>query len=78
VIEETEAAIRDAWALAETGRIPLPLDDSPKCPGCSLNSICLPGETTTLRNAAEEDTGQLALFEEMPCPASRRSRRRAG
>jgi CRISPR-associated protein Cas1 len=68
VIEETEAAIRDAWALAEAGRIPLPLDDSPKCPGCSLNSICLPGETTTLRNAAEEDTGQLALFEEMRVP----------
>jgi len=68
VIDETEAAIRDAWALAETGRIPLPLDDSPKCPGCSLNSICLPGETTTLRNAAEEDSGQLALFEEMVVP----------
>jgi len=68
VIDETEAAIRDAWALAETGRIPLPLDDSPKCPGCSLNSICLPGETTTLRNAAEEDSGQLALFEEMAVP----------
>ena len=68
VIEDTEAAIRDAWALAEAGRIPLPLDDSPKCPGCSLNSICLPGETTTLCNAAEDDTGQLALFEEMRVP----------
>ncbi len=68
VIEETEAAISDAWALAEAGRIPLPLDDSPKCPGCSLNSICLPGETTTLRDAAEEDSGQLALFEEMAVP----------
>jgi CRISPR-associated protein Cas1 len=69
VIEETEGAIRDAWALAEAGRIPLPLDDSPKCPGCSLNSICLPGETTTLRSAAQEDdTGQLALFEEMRVP----------
>ena len=68
VIEETEAAISDAWALAETGRIPLPLDDAPKCPGCSLNSICLPGETTTLRDAAEEDSGQLALFEEMAVP----------
>ena len=68
VIDETEAAIRDAWALAETGRIPLPLDDSPKCPGCSLNSICLPGETTTLRNADEDDTEQLALFEEMRVP----------
>jgi len=68
VIEDTEAAIRDAWALAETDCIPLPLDDSPKCPGCSLNSICLPGETTTLRNAAEADAGQLSLFEEMVVP----------
>ncbi|MGO9229294.1 MAG: CRISPR-associated endonuclease Cas1 [Bryobacteraceae bacterium] len=68
VIGETEAAIRDAWALAEAGRIPAPLDESPKCPGCSLNSICLPGETTTLRNAAAEDTEQLALFEEMVVP----------
>jgi CRISPR-associated protein Cas1 len=68
VIEEAEAAIRDAWTLAEAGRIPLPLDESPKCPGCSLNSICLPGETTTLHNAAEDDTGQLALFEELRVP----------
>jgi|ERR1019366_3720854 CRISP-associated protein Cas1 len=67
VIQETEGAIQAAWALAESGRVPLPLEDSPKCPGCSLNSICLPGETTTLSNAAqEEDTGQLALFEEIP------------
>jgi CRISPR-associated protein Cas1 len=67
VIQETEGAIQVAWALAESGRIPLPLEDSPKCPGCSLNSICLPDETTTLSNAAqEEDTGQLALFKEIP------------
>jgi len=67
LIRETEAAIRDAWALAETGRIPHPLEDSPKCPGCSLASICLPGETTTLYHAAsEDDNGQLALFEELP------------
>ena len=70
VIRETEDAIRAAWALAESGRIPLPLEDSPKCPGCSLNSICLPDETTTLSNAAPEDgadaTGQLGLFEELP------------
>jgi CRISPR-associated protein Cas1 len=67
LIQEVEGAIRAAWALAKTGCIPLPLDDSPKCPGCSLNSICLPDETTNLSNAAQEiATGQLALFEEMP------------
>jgi CRISPR-associated protein Cas1 len=69
VMEETEGAIHDAWALAEAGRIPPPLEDSPKCPGCSLNSICLPGETTTLSSTAQEDdSGQLALFEEMRIP----------
>jgi CRISPR-associated protein Cas1 len=29
--------------------IPDPLDDSPKCHGCSLNGICLPDETLALR-----------------------------
>jgi CRISPR-associated protein Cas1 len=72
VIQETEAAIRSAWELAELGRIPLPLDESPKCPGCSLNSICLPGETTTLCNATQEDQdGQLGLFEELPVGSKR-------
>lgn len=67
LLGETEAAIGDAWAVAQAGRIPAPLEDSPKCPGCSLNSICLPGETTTLvQVAAEDDTGQMSLFAEMP------------
>lgn len=29
--------------------LPPPLDDSPKCVGCSLNGICLPDETLALR-----------------------------
>src|ERR1035437_7531695 len=67
VIQETEAAIREAWTLAEAGRIPPPLDNSPKCPGCSLNAICLPGEPTTLCNTTQQDDAdQLALFEELP------------
>lgn len=33
---------------ATTGPIPPPLDDSPKCPRCSLVSICLPDETRLL------------------------------
>ena len=43
-------------ALIEQGRqavtqrdLPPPLDDSPKCSGCSLNGICLPDETLALR-----------------------------
>lgn len=34
---------------AAEGRIPPPLDDSPKCPRCSLVGICLPDEVNLLR-----------------------------
>ncbi|EIP96641.1 CRISPR-associated endonuclease Cas1 [Opitutaceae bacterium TAV1] len=34
-----------------TGPIPPPLADSPKCPRCSLVTICLPDETRLLREA---------------------------
>jgi CRISPR-associated endonuclease Cas1 len=35
---------------AAGGRIPPPLDDSPKCPRCSLNAICMPEEVNFLRH----------------------------
>ena len=38
-----------ARRAARSTTLPDPLDDSPKCPGCSLNAICLPGETLALR-----------------------------
>ncbi len=41
--------LRQARQLAELGRIPPPLVDSPKCPRCSLVGICLPDETVALR-----------------------------
>lgn len=47
LITETEALIERAWSVAR-GEIPPPLEDSPKCAGCSLNSICLPDETLIL------------------------------
>jgi len=37
-----------AVATAAGGRIPPPLVDSPKCPGCSLVGICLPDEVQTV------------------------------
>jgi CRISPR-associated protein Cas1 len=65
VIAETEALIRDAWATALEGTIPPPLEDSPKCVGCSLVGICLPDETRVSGIAEElEDARQLALFDE--------------
>lgn len=41
----------DAGAETATGRIPPPLEDSPKCPRCSLAGICLPDEVRFLNEA---------------------------
>jgi CRISPR-associated protein Cas1 len=58
LIAETEAAVAEARTLARSGGIPPPLVDSPKCPRCSLVTICLPDETrfsaTTTHQAHEE------------------------
>lgn len=35
--------------VAAGGRVPLPLEDSPKCPRCSLVGICLPDEISFFR-----------------------------
>src|SRR5690606_38826139 len=41
--------IDEASAAAQSTRLPDPLDDSPKCNGCSLSGICMPDETLALR-----------------------------
>ncbi len=41
----TLAAVRELRLAAETRRRPAPLENSPKCPRCSLAGICLPDET---------------------------------
>lgn len=41
--------IEQARVAAESTVLPDPLDDSPKCNGCSLSGICLPDETLALR-----------------------------
>ena len=67
LIDETVAAIRAAWQLAESGRRPMPLIDSPKCPRCSLVGICLPDETVACHDRLTEPrttgTGQRLLFD---------------
>ena len=53
---ETETWIRRSITAARTcagGLIPAPLAHSPKCPRCSLVSICLPDETNLLRSARD-------------------------
>jgi CRISP-associated protein Cas1 len=62
-IAETEALILEAWGLAESGGIPAPLVDSPKCPGCSLVGICLPDETWRAGEEEAEEPRQLSLFD---------------
>lgn len=78
LIEEAETAVANAWKTAQQGLIPAPLVDSPKCPGCSLNAICLPDETNALDATDEEDYGQLALFSagSLPRKPPRRELRR--
>jgi CRISP-associated protein Cas1 len=51
-----------AREVAARGRIPPPLVDSPKCPRCSLVSICLPDETAVSMALPDVDEEQLALF----------------
>ncbi len=41
--------IEQAKLTARQRQLPPPLDDSPKCNGCSLNAICLPDETLALQ-----------------------------
>ena len=63
LVSSTLAALAGAKRVAEHGRIPPPLVDSLKCPGCSLVSVCLPDETAAALAWREEGAGdQLSLF----------------
>lgn len=76
LVADTLTAVGNARALAQAGRIPPPLVDSPKCPRCSLVSICLPDETAaSMAMPADAAAQQLALFpdEEDPSPESQLS-----
>jgi CRISPR-associated protein Cas1 len=42
--------MEEARTAATSSVMPDPLDDSPKCNGCSLSGICLPDETLVLRD----------------------------
>lgn len=56
---ELETRTRELIAQARQAAIatvmPPPLDDSPKCPGCSLAGICLPDETCAMTGSEESD-----------------------
>jgi len=48
LVNRTRELIAQMWAMATSAAMPPPLDDSPKCPRCSLVGICLPDETRLL------------------------------
>ncbi|MGC8485818.1 MAG: CRISPR-associated endonuclease Cas4g/Cas1g [Candidatus Baltobacteraceae bacterium] len=56
LIALARSALSEARALMERGSIPPPLDQSPKCGGCSLNAICLPDETNALQSDARRSS----------------------
>ena len=51
LIEKTRAAVDGLRRVASEGVLPPPLEDSPKCPRCSLVTICLPDEVNHLARA---------------------------
>lgn len=65
LISQIRANVEGARTLARAGRIPAPLVDSPKCPRCSLVTICLPDETIAAAGFSPEDVeaAQIELFE---------------
>jgi CRISPR-associated protein Cas1 len=69
LVAQTLDALARARGVAAAGVIPPPLSDSPRCPRCSLVSICLPDETRAAMDWHEDevtDEAQLALFEQVP------------
>lgn len=52
LVTRTLCAIDRARALAQEATLPPPLEDSPKCNGCSLVGICLPDETRLLATSS--------------------------
>lgn len=54
--EMTRRAIADARAALDRPDLPEPLEEDPRCAGCSLNAICLPDETLLMKQEAAGDS----------------------
>lgn len=55
LVDRTRELLAGMREMGVSGVMPAPLDDSPKCPRCSLVGICLPDETTLLREGPGAD-----------------------
>ena len=64
---QTRNAIDGLRLIAAGGQIPAPLEDSPKCPRCSLVAICLPDEVHYFRRG-EQSPRPLAVRAEDALP----------
>jgi CRISPR-associated protein Cas1 len=76
----------ELWHTAASDTAPPPLEDSPKCPRCSLVGLCLPDEINTLRTrehisrrprgvmAADPDSRPVYVMEQGAVVAVRRGR----
>ncbi len=62
---ESKATIDAVRKARSATTMPPPLEDSPKCWGCSLCGICLPDETNALRSDTEGDFGLTINSDEM-------------
>ncbi|MCY3994395.1 MAG: CRISPR-associated endonuclease Cas1 [Caldilineaceae bacterium] len=51
LVEQTLELLGAAREMAAAGEMPPPLEDSPKCPRCSLVGICLPDEVSFLKGS---------------------------
>ncbi len=60
--EQTLSAVQAARELAESDQEPDPLHDSPKCPACSLVTLCMPDETNLLRATSPQEMQNPAEF----------------
>lgn len=60
LIRQTRDAIAGIHHAAQSETMPAPLEDSPKCPRCSLVGICLPDEVNFL-NQRDEEVRPLAV-----------------
>ncbi len=72
LIARTMELLGEARRLAESGEIPPPLVDSPKCPRCSLVGICLPDEVNLLRATTAGAPPQLTQISPQATSGARR------
>lgn len=52
LVARTMELLDGARGMSSVGEIPPPLEDSPKCPRCSLVGICLPDEVSFLKGSS--------------------------